>query len=135
MRYLFAFLSILALTGCADDKGGGGGGTTDECGGSLMALPSGGYNIEYDLVDVTDGAEIIYYEDVEFTCAVTSFASGQSGGYCGFPIEVSADAFSFDTQENGGTDTDGAGDADGALIITDDGTYRFEYRITHLSEY
>ena len=102
-----------------------------------MSLPDG-YEIVYDLVDVTDPSnEVLMYDDVAFTCYLERSAGGRAARYCGFVIEVYEDYFSFDTLVDpyDGSDADGIGNDEGATINTSYAGYLLEYRITHTGSF
>ena len=95
-----------------------------------MEMPSTGWSISYDLT--VDGD--LYYDDAAFDCFVQTSTGGRAGDYCGFVVEIHADAFSFDTNSFFGSTTTGAGDDDGAVITTVTSDHTYVYTIQHLSE-
>ena len=86
-----------------------------------MTLPEWGYQISF--IVTSNGGEPD--PPVAFDCNVVRLESGAAATYCGFPIYVTEDGFSFDTAPYRVTswfygpmviDVDGAGDAEGADI-------------------
>jgi len=86
-----------------------------------MELPEWGWTISF-VKTVNDGEPM---EPAELDCTVIVNESGGAADYCGFPVWVSQDAFSFDSRPYRAlafyygpiiVDIDGAGDADGAVI-------------------
>lgn len=142
LAFLYALLSMIGCAPRVEEK------VVDRPDVAPMELPEVGWTVTFVLTSEDSAGGEHVQEPVAFDCFLKVSASGTSGDYCGFNIDVSGDAFSFTLRDPyylyswyyGWVEVtvEGAGDAQGAeLSVRGDyagGWYKLSYVLTHDAE-